>query len=64
MYENAIRNLPSKNPKEISFSENATRPEDRALSLAYSKVSTYSMYLPSPEPQSQKYQQLNVCMTS
>lgn len=31
MYENAIRNLPSKNAKEISFTESATRPEDRAL---------------------------------
>lgn len=63
MYENAIRNLPLKNPKEISFSESATRPQDRALSLAHSRVSIYSMYLPSPEPQSQK-SHLNVCMTS
>lgn len=46
VYKNAIRNLPSKIP-EISFSESATRPEDRALSLAYSKLSIYSRYLPS-----------------
>lgn len=53
MYENTIRNLPSKNPKEISFSESATRPVDRGLSLLHGRVSIYSMYLPSSEPVSE-----------
>lgn len=33
MYENAVRNLPSKYPKGITFSESATRPGRQSSEL-------------------------------